>query len=225
MSTPDVPTLVSLLDDRTSISDLRLYYGIDRPEGELPLFTGGRFDFLGGGGDRPDTRDTVTATDLVAVQLLGMRIPPEVALNLLEGRLGVELAGYLSQIDPRVELDSDAARELIRPGAAAEAAWHLLEDQDGVGWVIASKLLARKRPRLVPVYDGVVRCVLGSPESFWEYLHNALRADRGRLRTHLEELRDQAGVPEGTSPLRVLDVVLWMRHRSSHLDTDCPGID
>ncbi|HEY9389216.1 MAG TPA: DUF6308 family protein [Mycobacteriales bacterium] len=225
MSAPDVPTLVSLLDHPTSVPNLRLYYGVDLPAGEQPAFTGGRFDFLGGGGDRPESQDTMTATDLVAVQLLGVDIPGEAALGLLEGRLGVEIAGYLSQIDPRIELGSDAASELIRPGGAADAAWRLLEARDGIGWVTASKLLARKRPRLVPVYDRVVRCALGAPGHFWEYLHHALRADQGRLRTRLEEVRQQADLPEATSPLRVLDVVLWMRHHRSHLRTGCPGIN
>lgn len=220
----DASALVSLVDQSASIRDLRRYYGVDLPTGERLAFTGGRFDFLGGGGDRPGTRDLVTATDLVAVQLLGIEIPGTAMLDLLEGAPGRALAGHLSQIDPMVELDSDAARALIRPGGAADAAWRLLTDQVGVGWVTAGKLLARKRPRLVPVYDRVVRCVVGAPESFWEYLHHALREDRGRLRIRLEELRVEAGLPEGTSPLRVLDVVLWMRHHCSHVDAHCPGI-
>src|SRR4051812_29996860 len=38
-------------------------------------FTGGRFDRLAGGGDRPDVTDMFTSDDIVAVSLLGVRIP------------------------------------------------------------------------------------------------------------------------------------------------------
>jgi len=35
---------------------------------------------------------------------------------------------------------------------------------------MAGKLLARKRPSLIPVYDEIVRCAFGWPENIWTAL-------------------------------------------------------
>lgn len=81
--------------------------------------------------------------------------------------------------------------------------------------MIAGKLLARKRPRLLPVYDKVVRCALGRPRpSFWLALYAALREDDRALHRQLLALRQVAGVPEAVSALRVCDVAVWMGHRA-----------
>lgn len=90
----------------------------------------------------------------------------------------------------------------LSPGSPADTAWHLLTDQHGIGWVTAGKLLDRKRPRLLPVYDQVVRCFLGRPTSFWLGLHTALRADESALHHALLTLRQRAGVTETVSALR-----------------------
>ena len=76
------------------------------------------------------------------------------------------------------------------------------------------KLLARKRPHLIPVYDAVVKCALGKPKSFWRSLHEAISADEHGLRPRLAELR--ADVPYQVSDLRILDVVIWMGHSVEH---------
>jgi hypothetical protein len=103
----------------------------------------------------------------------------------------------------------------LAPGSPADEAWQRLREQPDVGWVIAGKLLARKRPQLLPVYDKVVRCALGRPRpSFWLALHAALRADNRALHRQLLTLRQVAGVPETVSALRVCDVVVWMGHRA-----------
>lgn len=83
-----------------------------------------------------------------------------------------------------VELGSREAAALLAPGEAADRAWHLLEDQDDMGWVTAGKLLARKRPRLVPVYDRVVRCAFGTRGlSFWLWLNDRFSDYGGALPT------------------------------------------
>jgi hypothetical protein len=77
-----------------------------------------------------------------------------------------------------------------------------------VGATTASKLLARKRPRLRPIYDTVVARVIGS-QQIWEPLRTLLCA-QPELHERLHGLRQQAGLPEAVSPLRVFDVVAWM---------------
>jgi hypothetical protein len=221
----DVDQLSLLLDGEQANRDLRRYYGVGLGKRELPPFAGGRFEFLGGGGDRPETCDEFTASDLLAVQLLSVQVPPRVALDLLEGGLGEEAAEFLGQIPTSVRLWDDAAEHLIKKGGPVDSVWRLLDHQDGVGWVTAGKLLARKRPSLIPVYDGVVRCALGWPKDFWQALRDALRQDNGWFRAAVEDRMKLAGIPPAITPLRGLDVVLWMHHRSSHTGYQCSGLE
>lgn len=201
-----------LLGAERVVDDLRRYFGIDLPPGGL-AFTGSRFEHLAGGGDRSEVADRITAEDLVAVQTLSVTVPAPVALDILEGPLGARLTGLLHAIPRDINMvDTDA--DVVADGSPADQAWHLLRDQPDVGWVIAGKLLARKRPQLLPVYDRVVRCAVGRPPSFWLALHTALREDGAALHRQLLELRQVAGVPETVGALRVCDVVVWMGHRA-----------
>ncbi|MFD6471783.1 DUF6308 family protein [Streptomyces goshikiensis] len=201
-----------LLGAEHVVGDLRRYFGIDLPPGGMP-FTGSRFEHLAGGGDRPEVGDRFTAEDLVAVQTLSVTVPALVALDILEGRLGAQLSGLLHAVPKGIDM-ADADVSVLADGSPADQAWHLLCAQHGVNWVIAGKLLARKRPRLLPVYDRVVRCAVGRPPSFWLALHTALREDDAVLHRHLLRLRQAAGLPETVSALRVCDVAVWMNHRA-----------
>ncbi|WP_424920054.1 DUF6308 family protein [Streptomyces sp. wa1064] len=224
---PSAGTSLSSLGQRLSVvlgaegvvDDLRRYYGVGLPS-SMAAFTGSRFEHLAGGGDRPESADRFTAEDLIAVQTLSVTVPASVALDLLESRLGARLSGLLHVIPTDIDM-VDAEADILAEGSPADQAWHLLCAQHGVNWVIAGKLLARKRPRLLPVYDKVVRCALGRPRpSFWLVLHAALREDDAALHRRLLELRQVAGVPETVSALRVCDVAVWMNHRA--LGHACP---
>jgi hypothetical protein len=92
-----------------------------------------------------------------------------------------------------------------------------------VGWVIAGKILARKRPRLVPVWDNVVKCANGRPSNAWLWLGELLAQDIS-LADRLEDLHHQAELPDLVSRLRVLDVAIWMRHRRDHRPARCSGM-
>ncbi|MGW3520595.1 DUF6308 family protein [Streptomyces hydrogenans] len=210
--------LHGLLSSERVVVDLRRYYGVGLSSG-MAAFTGSRFEHLAGGGDRPGIADRFTAEDLVAVQTLSVTVPVLVALDLLEGSLGARLSGLLQAIPWDIDM-VDAEADILAEGSPADQAWHLLCTQHGVNWVIAGKLLARKRPRLLPVYDRVVRCAVGRPPSFWLALHTALREDDAALHRRLLELRQVAGVPETVSALRVCDVAVWMNHRA--LGHACP---
>jgi len=76
--------------------------------------------------------------------------------------------------------------------------------------VIADKLLARKRPRLIPVYDRVVKTVTGGDRNYWVPLCRALQADDTALHRRLLRLREEAGLPAAVPGLRVSDVIAWM---------------
>lgn len=73
-----------------------------------------------------------------------------------------------------------------------------------------SKLLARKRPHLLPILDSRVREFYGDTSEFWAPLAAALR-DANR-RTAIDALvpnREERGL----SLLRVLDIAIWMSGR------------
>ncbi|MGW5331845.1 DUF6308 family protein [Streptomyces bauhiniae] len=199
----------SHLGSEDAVGNLRRYFGL---EGGA-AYTGARFEHLGGGGDRVGVAEVVTAEDLVAVQLLSVRVPAEAALKLLEGETGKSLSELLRRIPVDADMAEVGAGELDTD-SAAEQAWALLHRVKGIGWVTAGKLLARKRP-LLPVYDNVVKCLLGRPPHFWLPLHTALRADGKALHHTLLDLRKRAGIPDMVSALRVCDSSSGWRTRRS----------
>lgn len=109
----------------------------------------------------------MTVEDLLAVTLLSVDVPGRVALQLLAGPLGGQVAALLAQVPTDVALHERGAGALLAPESPARQAWDLLVEPHGMGWVIAGKVLARKRPHLIPVYDNVVRCALGRPAGPW----------------------------------------------------------
>lgn len=207
--------LLSVLREPVAASNIQSYFTEAGPGHST--YTGRLFEQFGGGGDREDSANVFTADDFVAVESLSVQVPPEAAYALLHGSLGEELGGLLSQIPTDVDLGSSEAHTHLVEGSAAYRVWTSLEAQPDIGWVTAGKLLARKRPRLIPVYDNVVRCVLGEPKSVWMALDGAL-AD-SEVQNQLATLRPVA--PERVSALRVIDVALWMRHHTPHARGEC----
>lgn len=216
--------MLRILDAPQAVPDLQRYFATGRSSEQPPLFTGGRFEGLGGGGDRPVVKDVIVTDDLIAVQMLSVQVPAVVALDLCEGDLGREVTEQLRLLPTDIELGDDEAAVLIADDGPADRAWRLLKQCDGVGWVIAGKLLARKRPHLIPVYDDVVRCAYRTGKGFWSWLHDRLREQDGVIRHRLNKLRVDADLPESVAALRILDVVFWMRHRQQHRSRRCPGI-
>jgi hypothetical protein len=215
--------VLEVLADQRSLRDLRRYYSPSSVPGSR-AFAGRRFEFLETGCPQEDEDNRFTPADLLAVQCLSVSVPIEVALDLLEGDLGRQVSALLSNIPTDVKLGTADARSLVEDGREADQAWHALVAQDDVGWVIAGKLLARKRPHLIPVWDHVVRCALGRPDGAWLWLDSVLRAGEGAVLGRLEDLHRQAELSAHVSLLRVFDVVIWMRHRDPHRPSRCPGL-
>ena len=80
-----------------------------------------------------------------------------------------------------------------------------------VGETTACKLLARKRPHLMPILDSVVTQELSIVHGMlWLPLHTWLAADDRANHLHLESLRSRAGLGPDISVLRVFDVLAWV---------------
>lgn len=199
--------LMSYIQGNAAVDRVGRYFSEDKP-----LYTGRQFELLGGGGDRVETADRFTAEDLVAVSLLSVNIPGDAALEVLDPNAG--LNEMLKEIPNGPTLWEATPAEVDDVESLAAELWRKLEHIKDVGWVTANKLLARKRPRLIPVYDRVVKAAL-QPDSkmFWIPLRNSLNENGAEAIKRLGEIKVGAGLDDRYSLLRVLDAAVWMTSR------------
>ncbi|WKG12436.1 DUF6308 family protein [Nocardia sp. PE-7] len=183
---------------------LRTYFCDVEADGS-PRYSGAAFERFGGGGDRSEIANVFTAEDVVAVSMLNVRVPGSAALRMLE-RDRAGLSSLLGSIPADLDL-VDAEIDILDEDSPADRLWRALRSV-GVGPVTTSKLLARKRPRLLPV----VKQVLDHPDrhSYWMTLRSALRDDERALVEILAAARIDAGLGEDISLIRCFDVVVWM---------------
>jgi hypothetical protein len=192
------------IPEETALNYLRQYYGLGPWKGRA--YTGSYFD------DLPvKAADSLMAEDIVAVACLSIHVPAAASVQIL-GKQTDEIAALLADI-PNSDLEDipfEEHSERFGEGASALTLWRLLRNHFGVGQTTASKLMARKRPGLIPIYDSVVGRVTGFPnaDGTWRAWHQALSRNDS-LTDNLRLLRKSAGL-ERISLLRILDVVLWM---------------
>jgi hypothetical protein len=146
--------------------------------------------------------------DLLATTMLDIRFSPASVRPIL-GPDREALTELLRQIPSGTDIwqadDDDLAN--------AEALWKCLRTYHGIDWVVAGKLMARKRPRLIPIIDSVVTRTLRFPKgTYWATLREALADPQRRKR--IEALRPP-GLTPAVSTLRLLDVAVWMRGSDS----------
>lgn len=174
-------------------------------------FSGPWFDYL----DRTaHPANEIGCHDLVAVTMLGEVIPGLLARDLLQNDALRDRLEALLAATPNLELWVAGDNVLD----TANAAWELIRTRAhelGVGMADTrtSKLLARKRPNLVPVTDDVVKkCVVLPPgTNYWSAYRAAMQL-RPQLVTRLSELHHllPARLEGPVSLLRVLDALVWM---------------
>jgi hypothetical protein len=205
--------LLRFVTDAAAVDDLRAFYQAGPPN---TGYTGRWFEQIGTPDEQRQNRNRLTADDIVALSALNIRLPITVSARLL-GPDADEISELLTEIPANVDLWA-APRSDLSPKSATyrlftkfrAMAWN--GGEQGASGVTASKLLARKRPRLIPIYDQQVSQLvdLGKGASWWISLREALN---GEVRTHLEQAHQAAGLGAMITPLRTLDVILWMRAR------------
>ncbi len=162
-------------------------------------FGGDTFDSVG-------TNDpfTIRVDDLLALTMLDVGLKP-LAVRAVLGPGQVVLSELLRAI-PHDRPLWEATDETL---SAASALFVELDALPAVGAVNAGKLMARKRPRLIPVIDKHVITALQAPKGkYWTTVRDALGMDE--LWAQVEDtLRGSA--PSSVSTLRLLDVAIWMR--------------
>jgi hypothetical protein len=183
LETPHLPRLIAL------------YFDPEQP------FAGPDFDHLGS-----NLANRVTIDDLMATSLLDVKWPPIVVRKLL-GELRGQISEHLANIGRETDL-WDASDQELR---ATDYLWSTLVGVAGVKKAKASKLMARKRPRLAPISDEVVVRAIGARGRTWPVLRHCLQDEA--FRGTVLQLR---GPGSGdASVLRLLDVALWMLHSKS----------
>lgn len=209
MSEPQIrlPKVLRDGDDAAAIDILQEYFTRSVVK-TGHIRTGARWDAWDPSGRRVADADVFTADDLVAVTLLSVQVPAQGAWLLL-GEHRDELADLLAAVGPDRDLVEE--RDAITPESPVGQLESALRAIHGIGRIGTAKLIARKRPRLYPVYDDVVGRQLGTKAGQIELIRLALRQDDGALHHRLIELRDRTGLDESVPALRILDVLAWMQ--------------
>ena len=166
-----------------------------------PSFAGMTFSDLG-----RNPPDEIIADDMLAVALLDITWRPQV-VRILLGSRRQQLSEMLAAIPQATDL-WDASGDALRH---IDVLWDVLTAIDGIGTASASKLLARKRPRLCPISDSVVIKAVDVPGRTWDVLCCLLQDPAARA--EVEALRPP-GAAEA-SLLRILDVALWVSYSGS----------
>ncbi|MFD7011435.1 DUF6308 family protein [Rhodococcus jostii] len=200
-----LPTTLATDSDTAAVAALTKYY--DRPYLGDDAYVGAHFDSWSSTGNRAGEADRFTADDLVAVTFLSVQVPPTAARAILHTQ-SEALNALLTAVGPDRDLVDEP--DPLTPGWPAwdleTALWAL----PGIGQTKATKLIARKRPRLYPIWDSVVSQVLGTERAHLNPVREVLRADDAALHRRLLSIRKEADLPDEISALRVFDVIAWM---------------
>lgn len=162
----------------------------------------------------PSHPDRFDISDVASLSLLSVTLNGQMAHELTKkDKDSDELARVLA-LEPDRDLGELTVKQVekLNSDKGLNSAWSMIRDIHGVGPTRTAKLLARKRPRLIPIWDSVIARVLGLPttKSYWIHFHTALTADDSSLDKRLAELAQKAGVAERYSRIRVLDILAWM---------------
>lgn len=183
-------------------------------------FTGSQFESL----IDVDNPDVITERDLIAVNTLSVEIPVRASLWILSPEGKAATRNCLSAVDPAMNIWDPGAEAALGEGGPMRELWDLLGTAEwpsprpgnGLGGrTKRSKLLAAKRPGLIPVTDRVVREVLPSVDDYWTAFRRALAT---------AEVRDEmaaatTGAPEGVTLLRRIDAAIWTMAQHPETDT------
>jgi len=169
-----------------------------------------------------------TWSDIASVNGLSVNMEAPTAWNIVhhDGALATRVNELLRELSPDLTL-AEATQTDLEP---AYGLWRLLQSERGLGGggVVLSKLLAAKRPKLIPIRDNYVLDALfestrrnSKGESTfdmtlddWEPWRQYMSSDYGaRVTQAAEEALRLAAYPIPISVLRTIDIVVWMRHK------------
>jgi hypothetical protein len=176
------------------VQDYRDYFG---------SFTGRHFEeFIA----RSDPNRFISE-DVAALSCLSVELSGSATAELLVSRADEmnELLNAPGMPEATADL-RHVDRAVIADTSPLSNAYEQLRSVDGIGYVRASKLLAAKRPALVPIRDRVVETFLDAGDAWWAPYFDLVQDPE--VDERVQELSEV--VPERVSFLRRVDVALWM---------------
>lgn len=205
----NIPEPLQSGDLTEAISLVGVYYAarfddFPRRADNPKYFSGAFFDDCS-----PDPADDneFTEADVLALPMLSIPLHRFRTAEVLYYRRE-QLSEMLEEIGPDRELAKEPG-PLPDDWPALRLEQALLDIKD-VGKVTATKLIARKRPKLFPIFDRVVKDSVAPETVFLDTVHAALSTNTD-LRVKLGDIRSAVGLPSTISDLRILDVVAWMK--------------
>ncbi|SNU01224.1 hypothetical protein SAMN06298212_10848 [Ruaniaceae bacterium KH17] len=205
---PTIPEI--LLDEDLPAELLRDYFNLRNPQ-TLPYFSGAKFETLGHRWDQASTTNKITPEDLLAVSCLAVNIPGRAAINILEEQKK-DITKLLEQIPDTSLTLWDARESDIDTSSAMNNLWNLLNSNHNMGPTTISKLMARKRPNLIPIFDSVVSSALDLKKStnHWTTMRDLMvtSVEGELLHIRLQRLVDKIEL-DYVTPLRAFDVIVW----------------
>jgi hypothetical protein len=153
----ELPAILKEENVEAAAELLRRYYLEPSTKTGL-LSTGSYFDEWANRGDGPDVRDRITDSDAVAVTMLSVKVPAQAIIGLQEQPLATRIEKLLADIPTDVKmsrLTTEEAQERLGKGSPAWLLWQELRRTPKTRWDVgattASKIMARKRPHLIPI--------------------------------------------------------------------------
>ena len=204
-SSEQVERVAAAIDDL--LADPRTAAAVQRFYDPATQFAGNTFLSLA-----PNDPQAIGPADLLAVSLLTVA-PGAVAVRTLlpGGSLADQVSELLATIPTCTPLWDATDLDLTR----ASTLWTLLNTTVGVKSTIAGKIMARKRPGLIPIIDSVVANGLAcTPGTYWTTFRRVLQSPALRMRV--------AALKPDQPVLRVLDTVMWMHWRRRGLASAPP---
>lgn len=151
--------------------------------------------------------DCFTSEDLCAAAALSVPFTGDAAADLLIERADHFNALLNAEGMPPSSADLRSVdEEALVDDSPLATLYAELKSLDQVSYVRASKLLAAKRPALVPIRDSVVEKFLGAGEEWWRPYRELVTLDGIAERL----FRLSPSVPDDVTLLRRVDVALWM---------------
>lgn len=156
--------------------------------------------------------DRFTGEDLCAAATLSVPFTGDAAADLL-----IERADHFNSLLNAEGMPPSSAdlrsvnEEALADDSPLATLYAELKSLDQVSYVRASKLLAAKRPALVPIRDSVVEKFLGAGDAWWHPYRELVTLDGVADRL----FRLSPTVPNDVTLLRRIDVALWMAGKQS----------
>lgn len=204
------PNILRPGHDEQAQTLLANYFKESDSEGR-PAFTGAKFETLGHEWSASATKNTITAEDLLAVSCLSVNVPAKASIGIL----GNDAQAIKELLEDVPDLDLalwEADDVLLASDSAIDKLWKFLRRYKGIGPTTTSKLMARKRPNLIPIYDSVLADALGLKDSrhHWMVMRTMMLTEYAGepLHQRLRRMVEKAEL-DFVTPLRAFDVIVW----------------